>query len=142
MEVLRNLRPDIVVTTINYVPDGFWRLKCKKVIECHGSISNIIRDRLAPWYSKLTIRRDARHATAVATLTHDDASLWTTARRVEVIPNFTNIRPSAPCNHNSRRVVTLGRLAPEKGYDLLVDAWKKVAERHSAWYLDVYGGGG
>ena len=142
MEVLRDLRPDIVVTTINYVPDGFWRLNYKTVIECHGSISNIIRDRLSPWYSKLTIHRDARHATAVATLTHDDAALWTTARRVEVIPNFTHIRPSAPCNYRSRRVVALGRLAPEKGYDLLVDAWKNVAERHPAWHLDIYGSGG
>ncbi len=142
MESLDALHPDIVVVTINHIPNGFCRIKAKTVIECHGSLTSIIRDRLMPLYSRITTRRNARHATAVATLTHDDAALWTTARRVEVIPNFTNISPSAPCDYRSRHVVTLGRLVPEKGYDMLIDAWKIVAEKHSEWHLDLYGSGG
>lgn len=142
LEALDSLHPDIVVTTLNYIPDGFRQLKTKTVIECHGSLSDIIRERLSPWYSKLTIGREARSATAVATLTEGDAALWTAARRVEVIPNFTGLQPVAPCDYRSRRVVSLGRFSPEKGYDLLIDAWKKVAQYHPDWHLDIYGNGG
>ncbi|MCO5969907.1 glycosyltransferase [Actinoallomurus soli] len=38
-------------------------------------------------------------------------------------------------------VVRHGRLAFEKGQDLLLEAWAEVAARHPSWRLRLYGSG-
>ncbi len=141
LEALHALRPDVVVATVNHIPNGFCRLKAKTVIESHCNLSETLRGRLMPRYSRMTLAHVANHASAVVTLTHDDARQWTTARRMEIIPNFTNMQPIGPCNYRSRRVVALGRLYEQKGFDLLIDAWKAVAKCHPDWHLDIYGEG-
>lgn len=42
---------------------------------------------------------------------------------------------------NSKRIITAGRLVEQKGYDLLLDAWSKVHQKHPEWILDIYGEG-
>ncbi len=138
---LHALSPDIVVTTVNHIPNGFRKLKVKSIIESHSNLLETLRGRLIPWYSRMAIARVARSVSAVVTLTHDDAALWPSARRVEVIPNFTNMKVIAPCDYGNRHVVALGRLYEQKGFDMLVDAWKTVAERYPDWHLDIYGEG-
>ncbi len=140
-DTLRTLRPDVVVTTVNHIPNGFRHLRVKTIIESHCSLSKTVKGRIAPWYSRVTIAREARHATTVVTLTRDDARQWTFAPRVEVIPNFTNMRSVAPCDYHSRRVVALGRLYEQKGFDMLIDAWVTVARKHPDWRLNIYGEG-
>lgn len=41
----------------------------------------------------------------------------------------------------SRRIVAMGRLSPEKGFDRLIDAFASIAERHSDWQLQIAGEG-
>ena len=141
LEALHTLRPDVVVATVNHIPNGFCRLKAKTVIESHCNLSETFRDRLMPWYNRMTLAHVASYASAVVTLTHDDAALWSSARRVEVIPNFTCLPATAPCGYRSRRVVAVGRICEQKGFDLLVEAWKAVTGRHPDWHLDIYGEG-
>jgi len=40
-----------------------------------------------------------------------------------------------------RRLVAMGRLAPEKGYDILIEAFATLADRHPNWMLDIFGEG-
>lgn len=42
---------------------------------------------------------------------------------------------------NSKKVISVGRLDYQKGFDYLIDAWGLVAEKHKDWLLDIYGEG-
>ncbi len=139
--ILRELQTDILIAASNYVPLSFYTFRGRTLIESHCNIVELTRMRTWPALSERMTRLAARRASAVVTLTHDDAVLWSSARRVEVIPNFTNMHSVAPCDYRSRRVVAVGRLCEQKGFDLLVDAWRKVKEKHPDWHLDIYGDG-
>jgi len=59
------------------------------------------------------------------------------ARVLRVKPNF--VYPSAVTAPREQRIVFVGRLAPEKGVDLLLDAWRRL--RPPGWTLDLLGDG-
>ncbi len=71
------------------------------------------------------------------------------ARRLsKVVPNALwdvneslETRPLYVSSHGRRRVVALGRLSPEKGVDMLLDAFAAVSRKHDDWDLVVYGDG-
>ena len=41
----------------------------------------------------------------------------------------------------AKRVIFVGRLDPQKGYQYLNDIWRIVEKRHPDWRLDIYGEG-
>ncbi len=45
------------------------------------------------------------------------------------------------CDINSKKILSVGRLSKEKGFDLAIDAAKKVFLSHSDWQWDIYGDG-
>ncbi len=139
--LLSEMHADVVVTAANYVPLSFCTFRGKRLVESHADIASLTGIRTMPRLARWLTCLIARRASAVVTLTLSDARQWTAARRVEVIPNFTGLQPVAPCDYRSRRVVALGRLCEQKGFDLLVEAWKTVAEHHPDWCLDIYGEG-
>jgi GalNAc-alpha-(1->4)-GalNAc-alpha-(1->3)-diNAcBac-PP-undecaprenol alpha-1,4-N-acetyl-D-galactosaminyltransferase len=65
-----------------------------------------------------------------------------------VIPNFVAIPPkSKKCSRQQGRgsesyiLVAMGRLVPEKGFDILLNAFSRIAERHPDWTLKILGDG-
>jgi len=77
-------------------------------------------------------------------LTQADADAWAANDRltnVGAMPNPLTIVPGEPSPLTEKVVVGLGRLSYEKGFDLLVEAWAKVADAHPDWTVRVYGGG-
>ncbi len=62
--------------------------------------------------------------------------------RVLSIPNSVPAPPFTANGHNSRTIVSAGRLAPSKRHDLLVKAFASLAEEYPEWTLRIYGRGG
>ena len=40
-----------------------------------------------------------------------------------------------------KRLVAVGRLDPQKGFDVLLDAFARIADKHSSWTLTIFGEG-
>lgn len=88
-----------------------------------------------------------RYCDDIVTLTQTDADLWTQrftamSAMLHVIPNPI---PFSPSSHipslKNKTVVSIGRLREEKGFDLLIQAWKKVSEIFPDWTLQIVGSG-
>lgn len=79
----------------------------------------------------------------VVVLTKSAKAEWNkTHRNVELINNpspFLTVD-----NHEKyemKRVITVGRLEDQKGYDLLIQSWVSVHQKYPDWILDIYGDG-
>ena len=85
---------------------------------------------------------------AVVLLTERDrrnyeALLAGTSTAVLAIPNAVPRLPGTPlpAHHRRRAVIAAGRLTPQKGFDLLLEAFALVTGEYPDWALEIYGGG-
>jgi glycosyltransferase involved in cell wall biosynthesis len=77
------------------------------------------------------------------TLTEADADAWARAGMSNVgsMPNPLMVAPATLPTLDEKTVVTLGRLAHDKGIDMLLEAWSTVKPQYPDWQLHVYGAG-
>lgn len=152
-QYVKNVDPDILIGISFFKANIVCKIKCraKIVIESHEAKLFTYSEygKKRPFFSRFfhtlwrfnyfkTIERDAD---IIVTLTEKDKQLWKRARRVEVIPNFSTMKISNLTDCTSKRVIAVGRLAWEKGFGRLIEAWGIVSVRHSDWHLDIYGEG-
>jgi glycosyltransferase involved in cell wall biosynthesis len=60
---------------------------------------------------------------------------------VHILPNPVSRTESQVGRHSAKRVIAVGRLVRQKGFDLLIDSFARIAARHSDWMLEIYGEG-
>ncbi len=97
------------------------------------------------------LRRWLYRRAALVVVQTPEAATWArgvvAADRVRVLANAVPrpeprvARTPLPALPAGPRIVAMGRLAPEKGFDLLVAAFALVAERHPGWSLVILGEG-
>jgi len=61
--------------------------------------------------------------------------------KIKCIPNFSTINIKKQSSIDSNTIVAVGRLEYQKGFDLLLEAWKKISNRISPWNLLIVGSG-
>ncbi|GAA0407398.1 hypothetical protein GCM10009530_69560 [Microbispora corallina] len=89
------------------------------------------------------VKRYFSGADAFLALTREDADAWAVAGMpaAAAMPNPLHVHPARTASLDERVVVWLGRMSYEKGLDLLLEAWARVAPRYPGWRLRLYGSG-
>ena len=166
---LMRIRPDITISMlrreINFltdIQDG-----SKKIGELHvnranyrnfeANDSNIIKRLFAKFWMRSLVGK-LRRLDQLVVLTDKSKASWPELSNVTVIPDpITILREKGTVNSEKfaaagkrevgvNRVVTIGRYAYQKGYDLLLQAWAELSriresENGEEWTLDIYGQG-
>ena len=125
------------------IPDG-----SKKVLELHyckffrlqygrkGLLG--LADRFRTWQDERIVRRFDRFVV----LTKQDAAFWGALPNLCVIPNAALAAPDVAHKCGSRRVIAVGRLDYQKGFDRLLAAWALLpGALRESWRLDIFGQG-
>lgn len=76
-------------------------------------------------------------------LTNEDKGYWGNLPNLEVIPNAAKQVSDRCSDVKNKRVIAVGRLDYQKGFDRLIQAWKIVQHtgRFVDWKLDIFGQG-
>ena len=86
---------------------------------------------------------NASYAASDATVQQTERALRYFPKRVQkksvIIPNPVRVSKEAECT--AKRIVTAGRLQPEKNQQMLIRAFAEVYKHHPDWRLDIYGEG-
>lgn len=86
------------------------------------------------WYKK---------ADAVVLLTNADASHYTFLRDNQkfVIPNSLSFMTDLTADMTKKRIICVGRLNYQKGFDILIENGQKLRDKIPDWKIDIYGSG-
>lgn len=152
-ELIREVKPDIVTSMLSHEIDFLSSLEdgSIKIGENHfnrnfryefvkNNTKNILRRAIAK-YRDLVLGYNVSKLNALVTLTQEDADAWPDAVKKYVIPNPLSFRQELKSKGGRKRIVAAGRLTREKGFDLLLDAWKLVFNSYPDWSLMIYGEG-
>lgn len=144
-------KPDIVVSLYpsesSFIPDI--KDGSKKVLELHYCKFFRLqygRKGLLGWIDKLRTRQDeqiVRRFDKFVVLTNEDRGYWGNLPNIEVIPNAAMHVSDAYSDVMNKRVIAVGRLDYQKGFDRLIQAWELVQHtgKFTDWKLDIYGQG-
>ena len=97
---------------------------------------------LAKWRNKSLIN-NVKKLDYLVTLTQSDYDAWyeIPKNKKNVIPNALTSFSDEVSNCLNKRVIAVGRYTPQKGYDMLLSAWKMVQKKHPGWELFIFGDG-
>lgn len=156
-EIIHQQKPDYIITTtysLKVLEDIIKVKGCAKIImESHISHDSIIRHydfklnninryifQIYDYKNQQTIKK----IDIFITLTEKDASQWKKLGiKVNVIPNPVTDYPDSidtnkPCHH---RIISVGRLNHQKGFDKLIKAFSLISDKHPKWKIDIFGQG-
>lgn len=149
--LLEKERPNIVVSLYpsesSFIPDI--KDGSKKVLELHYCKFFRLqygRKGLLGWIDKLRTRQDeqvVRRFDKFVVLTHEDSGYWGYLPNIEVIPNAAMHVSESYSDVTNKRVIAVGRLDYQKGFDRLIEAWELIQRtgRFADWRLDIFGQG-
>ena len=149
--LLQQEKADIVVSLYpsesSFIPDI--QDGSKKVLELHYCKFFRLqygRNGLLGWIDKWRTKQDeriVRRFDKFVVLTHEDRGYWGKLPNIEVIPNAALHVSDRYSDVSRHRVIAVGRLDYQKGFDRLIEAWEIVQKdnRYSDWQLDIFGQG-
>ncbi|WP_180072441.1 glycosyltransferase family 4 protein [Acinetobacter sp. YH12200] len=137
----------VVVDSISciFTTPALFGLNIKHICWEHFNFNEDLGIRYRKWGRILA----AKYCDKIITLTHKDKSLWlkniansNLSEKIIVIPNpnpYENMQFVS--KNKSNRVLAVGRLTHQKGFDLLIHAWALVCKHNSDRILTIVGNG-
>lgn len=151
---LKHISPDVITCVDVYLADLQTVLDCKtaaiKVVECHCGLSAYFGDlKKIGSKSKRTIEQKNKEKIVqtilkfdkIVVMTEDEKKDWKADDKIVCISNMLPCYPSELLDKSrvNHRVISVGRYAYQKGYDMLVNSWEYVQVKHPDWSLHIYG---
>ena len=84
------------------------------------------------------LKKACRKLSKLVVLTQEEKTSWKDTNNIEVIPNALSYYPEIIANGDAKSAIAVGRLVYEKGFDLLIEAWADIYEKHPDWELHIY----
>ncbi len=152
-ECIFNIRPNFTISMlrrdinfINSINDG-----SLKIGEIHINKINfrdfagenlfyLIKKTIAYFWMKQLINQ-LKKLDRFITLTEEDKMLWTELKNVQTINNPLSFFPDRISQCENKQIIAAGRYVPQKGFDLLIEAWSLVEKKHPDWKLLIFGDG-
>ncbi len=145
---IKSINPDVIVVCSHSTDTYFMPFICKKVPkvkEFHFSKSIETGPRL---HSKNILKKYffkfadyvERKYDRLVVLNHNEAPYYK-SNNTAVIPNPLTFYPETISDISNKVVISAGRIARVKGYDLLIDIWDLVQKKGTDWKLHIYGSG-
>lgn len=151
-ETLYRIKPDVTVSLLRREINFLCDIKdgSKKVGEMHinkahyrnfeGKDYNWIKGIFSKlWMNGLI--KNLKRLDKMIVLSEEDKNCWVGIKNIDVIPNPLPFKAEKLSNHENKQVIAVGRYVHEKGFDLLLESWKTVYEKHPDWQLVFYGSG-
>lgn len=152
-KLLNKIKPNIVVSTLGRELDFLTQINDEsiKVGESHIAKPycrnfHLMEQRGFPYkqiagYWRKKQEKAVKKLNALVVLTRHDAESWKSVKSAYVIPNPLSFYPRQSSSCKEKKIISVGRLTEQKGYERLIEAWTKVNEKHPDWELYVYGEG-
>lgn len=150
---LMRIRPDITISMLRREINFLTSLKdgSKKIGELHvnranyrnfeANDSNKLKQLFARFWMKSLVGK-LKRLDQLVVLTNKSKTSWPELSNVTVIPDPIPLSmPLSVSGLHAKRVITIGRYAYQKGYDLLLQAWAEVEKHYTDWTLEIYGMG-
>lgn len=149
--ILNKEKADVMVSLFPSESSFYPSLKdgSKKVLELHFNkffrlqynrtgLMGLI-DRLRTWQDERMVRKFDKFVV----LSQEDKGYWGTMPNLCVIPNAALRMSDTYAEGDKKRVIAVGRLDYQKGFDRLIDAWRIVQQNkaYADWHLDIFGQG-
>ena len=120
------------------------------MVECHCGLSSYFAElkristplkRFHGLLSKKEIVRTIKRFDKLIVMTESEKNDWHIDDKVVFIPNMLVEYPSEVYNRDKlqKKVISVGRYAYQKGYDMLLYSWKTVQDKYPEWSLHIYG---
>lgn len=127
-------------------------VQCKKVLEMHFAKNfreqfllarkNSLINKILGKIRTKQLEDQTKKLDAVVVLTKEDQKDWEkTHKNIYQIYNFSAITSNQFPDYNKKRAIAIGKLDPQKGFDMLIDAWSLRKNDLSDWTLDIFGQG-
>ena len=151
-KLLFEIHPDITISLlrreinfINDINDGSIKIGEMHVNKSHyrnfeNNESNILKNIFATYWMKSLIKK-LKKLDKFIVLTEEDKKNWRELDNSICIPNPLLSIPHEHSLLNKKNVIAVGRYSYQKGFDLLLRAWKIIAAKHPDLVLSIYGDG-
>lgn len=115
--------------------------KAKIIYERHVSKDMVTHGKspnLKQKISLLLMNTGSRLYDRFIVLTNDNKQQWR-AKNVVVIPNPLPFYPDSVSKLDNKRIISVGKVSVQKGYERLSEAWKLIKHEYPDWSIDIYG---